>query len=71
MQSNEYASPEQLDLLGATLEAYCREHGFADGSEAREDAARIILDLFKSGVDCPECLLKGLSDALQARLKVA
>jgi hypothetical protein len=71
MHTNDYASPEQLDLLGATLEAYCREHGISEGSEAHEDAARILLDLFKSGVECADCLTKGLSEALQKPLKVA
>ncbi len=51
MMSYGTANPAQLAIMAAALDDYCAEAGVGLHTEAREDAARLILDLFNRGVD--------------------
>ena len=60
------ASPDQLAILAAALDDYCLEAGLGPLSAAREDAARLVFDLFNRGVDG----LDYLKAALRARSRL-
>jgi hypothetical protein len=44
------ASPEQLKILTDTLDAYCQRQGIEPFTQAHEDAAAMVMCLFKSGI---------------------
>src|SRR4051794_5089679 len=46
---NGVVHPEQLAMMTAVLNDYCREHGIKNGSEACESTAVMIVALFRDG----------------------
>lgn len=58
------ANPEQLEVLSAALEAYCRASHIEPETQAYEDAARHIMALFNNGaVEIPKVLCTPPPDA--------
>ena len=56
------AHPEELALLTAALEAYCRKAAIEPGSSSYEDAARLIMSLFNRGASSAEELAAAMDD---------
>ena len=46
--------PEQLAILTAVVEAYCKENGIDPTSDEREEVARLVMRLFCQGIATAE-----------------
>jgi len=62
------ANPAQLSALTAVLEEYCAEAGIGRLDVEREDAARLLIDLFSRGVEEPAELKAALAARSQSEL---
>ena len=54
------AYPEQLRVLTKALQQYCRLAHIQAGTPAYDDAGRLIMVLFESGISSPEELARAL-----------
>jgi len=59
---NGVVHPEQLAMMTAVLNDYCREHGIKNGSEACESTAVMIVALFRDGYQTAGELKGALGD---------
>ena len=59
--SHGIADPEDLSLLRAVLDRYCREKGIAVNSAEGDALAAILLDQFRQGTRDPEALLTAVA----------
>jgi hypothetical protein len=55
------AYPEQLTVLTATLNGFCRERGIMPGTPEYEAVAREIMSLFQNGFDT-EATIRAMLD---------
>lgn len=62
------ANPEQLALLTTVLEEYCADAGISLLDTGREDAARLLMDLFSRGVEEAAELKAALAARSQSEL---
>ena len=64
--------PEQLAMLTAVVEAYCKENGIDPTGDEREEVARLVMKLYCRGIANAEelrtVLLGPLARALAQRL---
>jgi hypothetical protein len=54
------ANPEQLRVLTKALQQYCRLAHIQADTQAYDDASRLIMVLFESGISSPEELARAL-----------
>ena len=60
MPSPGIASPEQLAMLTLALADYCRRTDIKSGTDAHEEAARLVMALFNNGAQTVEALTTAL-----------
>ncbi|MGE0500045.1 MAG: hypothetical protein AB7I79_00160 [Rhizobiaceae bacterium] len=66
MPLNSVANPAQLAILSTALDGYCRANGSLTDRD-REDAAYMIMQMFREGTDDPDLLAAELKKRLAAR----
>lgn len=67
MLFNGIASPDQLKVLTDTLDNYCELEGIEPFTQAHEDAAALVMNLFNSGI----LVAKDIETALRQRSRRA
>jgi hypothetical protein len=64
MQFTGIAEPEQLSVLTKVFEEHCRARGIAD-APGKNDAACLLMSLFRNGASTAEELTAGLAQSAQ------
>ena len=57
------ADSTQLNMLTSVLNTYCQGRGIVAASRDREDAARLIMSFFQSGITTEDQLQAALASA--------